>query len=318
MKAKRIPTSLCIIALLCSAEASAESSLKNSIKLAAITSSETGRTGLGVQFDFKDIALGFVNFNARGTYAFDDEIRSQDLMHFGLDAELVTIGDCYEVPADTGHGPIAIPPGQIPGTPDDTGPRSQCPLGSWKIKSELSYETDQDFTNKNTVAGLTAAWAMPEARESHVFRQFYSLLDLVPSLIRSATGRPDANRLLLESPVVSLTIGQVDPQEDEVREQLLGKLDHYYRSAAEVSLTTPIAKFDGRDVILAYDYRYFRELDAEQAVKDAKLHRSRLIQLSLRMPSDNERGYAFIGYSSGRLPFGIDDEVLKVGWNYQL
>ena len=314
----RIPAALCACGLLFTAAAQADTALNNSIKLVSMTSSESERTGLGVDFDFSDIELGFVNFSARGTYSFDDEIRAQDLMHFGLDTSLVTLGDCYDVPVDTGAGPIAIEPGQLPGAASGPRPRSQCPLGSWRIKSALSYETDQDFSNKNAVASLTAAWAMPAAQDSHVFKQFYSLLDFVPSLIRSATGRPDSDQLLLEEPVVSLALGQVDPQEDDMREQLLGTLDSYYRGAAEVSLTTPLAQFDGRDVILAFDYRYFRELDAEDAITAANLHRSRLSQFSLRIPSDNERGYAFVGYASGRLPFGVDDEVLQVGWNYQL
>ncbi|WP_288130727.1 hypothetical protein [Microbulbifer sp.] len=318
MKTKLIPTGLCTIALLCAAEASADSALKHSIKLVSMTSSESERTGLGVQFDFKDIELGVVNFNARGTYAFDDKIRSQDLMHFGLNTELVTIGDCYEPPLDDDGGPIAVEPGTVPGAATDTPLPSNCPFGSWQLKSELSYETDQDFSNQNTVAGLTAAWTMPSAHESHVFRQFYSLLDFVPSVIRATTGRPGSDDLLLEEPVVSFTAGQVDPQKDTVREQLLGKLDSYYRSAAEISLTTPVAQFDGKDVILAYDYRYFREIDPEAAIEDANLHRSRLSQFSLRMPNDSKRGYAFVGYSSGRLPFGVDDEILQLGWNYQL
>lgn len=315
---RRISASLCALGLLCAAGADADATLSNSVKLVSMTSSESERTGLGVDFDIRDLELGFVNFTARGTYSFDDEIRSQDLMHFGGDMSLVTIGNCYDAPVDTGEGPIAIEPGQVPGTATDSGPRSQCPLGSWTFNSELSYETDQDFSNKNAVASLTAAWAMPSAQDSHVFRQFYSLLDFVPSVIRSATGRPGSDSLLLEEPVISLALGQVDPQEDEVREQLLGELGSYYRGAAEISMTTPVAQFDGRDVILAYDYRYFRELDAEDAIVEANLHRSRLSQFSLRIPSDNERGYAFVGYASGRLPFGMDDEVLLVGWNYQL
>ena len=315
---KLIHASISALGLLCVTAANADNTLKNSIKLVSMTSSESERTGLGLEFNFKDIELGFVDFSARGTYAFDDKIRSQDLMQFGLDAELINIGDCYDTPVVNQQGAVVIAPGSIPGTPTDPGPRSHCPLGSWMIKSELSYETDQDFTNKNAIAGLTAAWAMPAAQDSHVFRQFYSLLDFVPSVIRAATGRPGSNELLLEAPAVSFTIGQVDPQNDEVREQLQGKLDRYYRGAAEISITTPLAKFDDRDVILAYDYRYFRELDSEDVIKAANLHRSRLSQFSLRIPSDSERGYAFVGYASGRLPFGVDDEVLQVGWNYQL
>ncbi|MFV8781169.1 hypothetical protein ACNKU7_01990 [Microbulbifer sp. SA54] len=316
--AKRISVALCALGLLCAAATEAEITDRNSVKLVALSSSENQRTGLGIDFAFQDIELGFINASARGIYSFDDDIRAQDLMHFGLDTDIATTGDCYETVVATMQAPIAIEPGTIPQLPEGESPRNRCPFGSWQVKGAISYETDQEFHNKNTVAGLTAAWEMPSAQGSHVVRQFYSLLDFVPSIIRAATGRPGSDSLLLAEPVMSLTVGQVDPQEDEVREQLLGKLDSYYRAAAEISMTTPLAQFDGRDVILAYDYRYYRELDAEQAIVDANLHRSRLLQFSLRIPSDNQRGYAFVGYASGRLPFGVDDEVLQLGWNYQL
>lgn len=315
---RRIQLGLCAIGWLCAAAVTAESADKNTFKFVSLTSSENQRTGIGVDFNVQDLELGAVKFSARGTYSFDDEIRAKDLMSFGMNASLVTTGDCYDTPLDGEGDPIAVEPGTVPGSATDTPLRSKCPFGSWHLKSELTYETDQDFSNKNTVAGLTAAWAMPSAHESHVFRQFYSLLDFVPSVIRATTGRPGSDDLLLEEPIVSFTAGQVDPQKDTVREQLLGKLDSYYRGAAEISLTTPLAQFDGKDVILAYDYRYFREIDPEAAIEDANLHRSRLSQFSLRMPSDNKRGYAFVGYSSGRLPFGVDDEILQLGWSYQL
>ncbi|WP_308366705.1 MULTISPECIES: hypothetical protein [unclassified Microbulbifer] len=288
------------------------------LELTTLTSSESERTALGVDFELKNIEVGFLDFSASGTYSFDDEVRSQDLMEFGFDYRLFTLGDCYADPVVSGGAPVDIQPGQVPA---GSGPENRCPWGSWDIDANMAYETDQDFDDANTVFSLSAIGELPSGSDNEVLRQFYYLLDFVPGIIRSATDYQSGGEFTVGNhfqPVISLSAGEVNPKRDTERETLLGELEPYYRLTGEISITTPIAQIDGQPVVLAYDYRYFREVDADERIVDANRHRSRLLQFSLRMPSDNNRGYAFIGYASGKLPFGEDDKILEVGWSYGL
>ncbi|KUJ84253.1 hypothetical protein AWR36_000640 [Microbulbifer flavimaris] len=291
-----------------------------SFELVTLTSEEAGRTALGVDFEIDRIELGPVQFSAQGVYSFDDAVRSQDMLSFDFSREFASVQQCYQVGMDTGadndDAPVVIEPGTLP---DGPGPVNSCPWGRWSFGGSASHETDQDFDDGQTVLALTTALEMPAAHDNATFAQFYALLDFVPGLLRAASGYPADHELgSALRPIVSLALGEVDPQQDAQREQLLGGLDRYYRAEGEISLSTPVALFDGKPVLLAYDYRYFRELDADAVIEGANLHRSRLLQFSLRMPSADDRGYAFVGYSSGRLPFGIEDEVLEVGWSYSL
>ncbi|GAA5523762.1 hypothetical protein Maes01_00311 [Microbulbifer aestuariivivens] len=293
-----------------------DAAASKSFELVALSSDEADRTALGIDFEINRLNLGPVLFSAQGVYSFDDAVRSQDMMRFGFSRELASVQNCYQVNPAGGQPPVAVSPGTIPQGP---GPANNCPWGRWSLAASASHETDQDFDDGQTVLAFDGVLEMPAADQNPTFAQFYALLDFAPGLLRAATGYPADHELgSALRPIVSLALGHVDPQEDTQRQELLGKLDEYYRAEGEISMSTPVGLFDGKPVLLAYDYRYFRELDADAAIKGANLHRSRLLQFSLRMPSDNDRGYAFVGYSSGRLPFGIEDDVLQLGWSYSL
>lgn len=112
---------------------------------------------------------------------------------------------------------------------------------------------------------------------------------------------------------LDLRYGQVDPKKDAARQQALGgaPLESYGRWDAEVLYIFPL-KLDPLDRI-EFNYRYFAEPGAPQAVRDAQLDRHRLLTYRLGLPRD-----LFIAYSSGKLPFDRSAEkIYEIGLSYQ-
>ncbi len=108
--------------------------------------------------------------------------------------------------------------------------------------------------------------------------------------------------------------GQVDPKKDSVRKQILGStpLANYGRWDAELLYIFPL-KFKAVDRV-EFNYRYFFEPGAPQAVRDAHLDRHRLLTYRFNLPHD-----LFVAYSSGKLPFDRSAEkTYELGFSFKL
>ncbi|MGD8926260.1 MAG: hypothetical protein PVG20_05390, partial [Thioalkalispiraceae bacterium] len=61
------------------------------------------------------------------------------------------------------------------------------------------------------------------------------------------------------------------------------------------------------------NYRYFQEINAEQAIKDADLDNFRLVTYRLGFKNN-----LYVAYSSGELPFNQrDNQIYEVGFSYK-
>jgi hypothetical protein len=145
------------------------------------------------------------------------------------------------------------------------------------------YEADQSFDNRQSVYGLRAT-VLKLGLLTDTRTDIYSL---------------DAN------------FGRVNPSKDLERQAVLGTttLDQYYRWDLEFLLIYPLK---GRFHNIEFNYRYFREPGAPDAVKTAGLHEHKLYTLRLGLTSE-----LFVAYSKGNLPFDRTSErIFEVGWSH--
>ncbi len=111
-----------------------------------------------------------------------------------------------------------------------------------------------------------------------------------------------------------LHYGQVDPSKDTQRSAALGStaLEAYNRAALEALYQMPLKL--GPVEMLEVNYRLYRERNAPEAVRAAKLDRAQLITYRLGLTKD-----LFIAYARGRVPLDrASDQVYSVGLSYVL
>lgn len=153
---------------------------------------------------------------------------------------------------------------------------------SFKAGAFFQSESDQKFDNHQLVYGLTTTFSKIDS---------FSNNDIL---------------------ALHLNIGQVDPSDDAVREAVLGSdLDTYDRIDIEALYIYNIGteNLDTFEV----NYRYFKEISAEAAIKDADLDSFRLVTYRLGFKNN-----LYVAYSSGELPFNQkDNQIYEIGFNYK-
>ncbi|NKB25358.1 MAG: hypothetical protein GKR87_13475 [Kiritimatiellae bacterium] len=151
-----------------------------------------------------------------------------------------------------------------------------------KVGGLLETESDQRFDNNQLVYGLTATAAKIDA---------FTENDVV---------------------ALHLNISEVNPFGNEAREAILGStLETYNRVDFEFLYiyNIGIKHLDTFEV----NYRYFKEIDAETAIKQANLDEFNFVTYRLGFKNN-----LFIAYSSGELPFDQQsDQIFEVGFSYR-
>ena len=110
-------------------------------------------------------------------------------------------------------------------------------------------------------------------------------------------------------PSVRLAVESVEPNSETPRAQA-GDESGYTRISGEFSLVVPLTKLASVPYSFTFSYRAYEELDASDIVKNANLDSFQLRTYSITSPTG-----LFVSYSSGRLPFGIDDEsTVELGY----
>jgi hypothetical protein len=152
-----------------------------------------------------------------------------------------------------------------------------------KAGAFIKSESDQRFDNNQAVYGLTATMANDDSlADNNIF-------------------------------ALHANLGIVDPSEDIEREAILGStgLDTYERLDVEALYIFNI----GTNSLNTFEvnFRYFYELGADTAIKDADLDNFRLVTYRLGFKNN-----LFIAYSSGELPFDQkDNQIYSLGFNYK-
>lgn len=160
-----------------------------------------------------------------------------------------------------------------------SGPDKGTVLGGFFSK----YEANQGFTNKQAVYGLGGTYGKYAVFGENDFVAF------------------DAN------------FGRVDPKDDTERASALGvaTLDPYYRWNLEFLYMVPIQSANVKAI--EFNYRYFQEVNASDAIKAATLDKQQLATLRVGLKND-----FFLAYSAGKLPFNRkDDQIIQLGFSYK-
>lgn len=143
---------------------------------------------------------------------------------------------------------------------------------------DLGYEADQAFKAKNRrLSGFVTMTFEDMSKNS-----FMGINGIVPSL--------------------RVAIDTIEPNSEAPR-ALEGDDSSYERVSAEFHLNMPLIKLVDLPYLFSFNYRTFDELDASDIVKEANLDSYRLRTYSLSAPNG-----LVLSYSSGRLPFGLEDE----------
>jgi hypothetical protein len=182
-----------------------------------------------------------------------------------------------------------------------TGDRNENPVDLQEAQLDAGYRYGRTWGV--LLGGLNARY---EAAQKGGGRQ--SVLGLAATYARVGLLRNG------DAVALDLRYGQVDPKKDEARQQALGstQLDSYDRWDIELLYIFPLElkPFDR----VEFNYRYFREPGAPQAVRAAGIDRHRLLTYRIGLPRD-----MFIAYSSGKLPFSSASEQLyQIGFSFRL
>jgi len=162
-------------------------------------------------------------------------------------------------------------------------------------------EGNQDYSESQTLFGLSAAYSSEPTRE----RSLFNLPDLPFRLLRNFG---DDSSYVAPFPSVMLTVERLNADNDSERAALTTKTT-YTRGSAEVAFQTIIANFGGRPLRFNVSYRYFHEFSPPDEIEAADLDQFDFWRASLRFPAHllplipSENYEFFLAYTSGRLPF---------------
>lgn len=147
------------------------------------------------------------------------------------------------------------------------------------------FEADQSLSAKNQVVGIFTFLAYEDFRRD----TFIGHSNIKPSLY--------------------FAVESVKPNNEAPR-AVAGDDSEYYRVSTDFSLVVPMKKIANVPYSLMFSYRTYDEINASAVVKEAKLDAYRLRTYSLVAPKG-----MFVSYSSGKLPFGVDDEnIVELGY----
>jgi hypothetical protein len=155
------------------------------------------------------------------------------------------------------------------------------PLGGFtyfKYGIEAGFETEQDFDAKNTVI---TAFAFTQY-ESWDDGTFLGSLGLIPS--------------------ARFALDEVNPNSETPR-ALAGDNSSYRRVSGELSLWMPISQYTGKSMFFTFNYRTYRELSANDVIKNANLDKYHLRTYTIGGPSG-----LYLSYTSGSLPFDLQSQ----------
>jgi len=114
---------------------------------------------------------------------------------------------------------------------------------------------------------------------------------------------------------ISLGADYILSDSDKER-KLLVTDNNYWRLGGEFNLGYKL-ELGNQNLLLAWNYRYFHEVDAATAIKDGRLENFRLSNLKLTFINTNNAD-VYVSYSTGKLPFDhAEDRVYKLGLDYK-
>ena len=179
----------------------------------------------------------------------------------------------------------------------------------YDISAHGTLETDQQFKNKQFTYGGRLGFAARDWTDRSLAR--FNILDYPFAAVRWLTGAdkdfaPSGRAL----PVVIAGIDAIDPYDNHTRLNIDPNTGTYPRARFEAFFKTRMFHLTGKDLWFAADYRYYQEIGASRAIRDANLDQQQYFVMRLDLP------YNFnVSYSTGKLPLDQKSaRVYAVGW----
>lgn len=183
----------------------------------------------------------------------------------------------------------------------------------YSLAPKFAFESNQDFSKKQFTPGF-AIDLSAKAWNKNSTLSYLNIFDYPFALLRKITGTDDSFTLYGSTiPTVQVVFDYVIPSSDTVRKNLAGNINPFPRIKFETSFRTFITRVKKENIFFNADFRYYQEINAPEAIVNAKQDLSLYLVLALQSTS----GF-YVSYANGKLPFDAkNDEVYSIGFNYK-
>lgn len=182
----------------------------------------------------------------------------------------------------------------------------------WALSPKFALESNQDFSKTQWTPGLAIdlgakAWDKNnKLSKLNVFDYPFALLRWIVGTDKSIT--PYGSTI----PTLEFVADYVVPTNGTIRKNIVGNLNPYPRIKFETGFRTFISRIKKENIFFNANFRYYAEINAPVAIKNAKLDAQTYFVMALQSTS----GF-YVSYANGKLPFDAkSDEVYSIGFNY--
>jgi hypothetical protein len=272
--------------------------------------SSEGTFGLAydVDYDFMKKTDKRIAFIGKGLIAADKDANPKDFLESEIEIGIEQdwkISNPYDVACPDGTEKIECDALNKAG-------KAHKNIASATFNLDASYKSNQDFSQNQYAYGANLTFKYRGyAKINYIFDAPFMLTRWLAghSLSKNSGIRRTYPGVL---PSIKVALEQVDPKNNDVRKAVLGNEDSFSRWNVDIGMTTPMAKINGKSINFNFVWRYFQELDADDAICDAGLD-----QFSYSSIAFVYDGKVYVSYSSGELPLANkDDEVFELGWKF--
>ena len=181
------------------------------------------------------------------------------------------------------------------------------------VSPKFAFESNQDFSRKQFTPGIAIDLGAKAWNKSSTLSQL-NIFDYPFALLRLIAGTdkkfaPSGSTF----PTIQFVLDYVIPSTDTIRKGLVGDLDPFPRIKLETGFRTFITTVKKENIFFNANLRYYRELNAPEAIKKADLNTHAYLVMAVQSTS----GF-YISYAKGKLPFDAKtDEIYSIGFNYK-
>jgi hypothetical protein len=183
----------------------------------------------------------------------------------------------------------------------------------FSVEPKFGFESNQDFSKTQLAPGFklnlgAKAWSnSSNLSKLNIFDYPFALIRVITKSDKKFT--PYGATI----PTIQFGLDYVVPQNDSIREGLVGNLDPFLRTKLEASFRTYVSKIKNQKIFFNANFRHYQELSADEAIENANLADNTYYVMALQSSS----GF-YVSYANGSLPFDAkDDEVYAIGFNYK-
>ena len=183
----------------------------------------------------------------------------------------------------------------------------------FSLNPHFGIESDQRFSKYQFTPGIQVGLGAKAWNNASTL-SYFNILDYPFALFRKLTGT-DKRFTLYGASLPTMLVGfdYVIPNQDTIREQLLGDLSPYPRVSLESGFKTFVTRVAQENIFFSANIRYYIELGANQVIRSANLDEHTYFVMALQSTT----GF-YVSYATGKLPFdSVNDEVYALGFNYK-